>query len=64
MGPKAAIVSGLVILGLLAVGYGTLSWFFSVLNRYAMPVEAYFIVAGVLTIVFAMVAARMFSDDD
>lgn len=60
---KTAIVSGLIILGLLAIGYGIVSWIFSILNRFAMPMESYVIVAGLLTIVFAMIAARMFSEE-
>jgi len=60
---RTAIVSGLIVLGLLAVGYGVLSWAFSVLNRFAMPFEAFLIVAGLLTIVFALIAARMFSEE-
>lgn len=60
---KAAIVSGLIVLGLLVVGFGTLSWIFSVLNRFGMPAEAYLIVAGVLTIIFALVTGRMFANE-
>jgi hypothetical protein len=60
---RTAIVSGLIILGLLTIGYGTLSWIFSLLSRIGMPVEAFVIVAGFLTIVFALVAARMFGKE-
>jgi hypothetical protein len=60
---KAAIISGLIILGLLAIGYGSLSWIFWVLSRYGLPSEAYLIVAGLLTIIFAMLAARMFEKE-
>jgi Kef-type K+ transport system membrane component KefB len=60
---RTAIVSGLMILGLLTIGYATLSWIFSVLNRFGMPSEAFVIVAGFLTIVFALVAARMFGKE-
>jgi hypothetical protein len=60
---KAAVVSGLLILGLLTIWYGAISWIFSVLSRYGLPSEAYLIVAGLLTIIFAMLAARMFEKE-
>jgi hypothetical protein len=63
MEAKEAVVSGLIILGFLTIGFGSLSWLFSLLARYAMPSEAYLIVAGILTIVFALLAARMFGKD-
>lgn len=63
METKAAVVGGLLILGLLTVWFGTISWIFSMLTRYGMPSEAYLIVAGFLTIVFALVAARMFEKE-
>jgi hypothetical protein len=57
---KAALTSGLMVLGLLTIWYGTMSWIFSLLARYGMPSEAYLIVAGFLTIIFALLAAKMF----
>jgi hypothetical protein len=63
METKAAVVAGLLILGLLTIWYGSTSWIFSLLARYGMPSEAYLIVAGFLTIVFAMLAARMFAKE-
>jgi hypothetical protein len=60
---KAAVISGLLILGLLTIWYGIISWIFSVLSRYGLPSEAYLIVAGLLTIVFALLAARMFEKE-
>jgi hypothetical protein len=63
METKAALVAGLLILGLLAIFLGMISWVFSVLTRYGMPSEAYLIVAGFLTIVFALLAARMFEKE-
>jgi hypothetical protein len=60
MESKTAVISGLLILGLLTVWYGIVSWIFSVLTRYGMPSEAYLIVAGFLTIVFVLLAAKMF----
>jgi len=60
---KTAIISGLIILGLLTVGYGIISWIFSLLNRFEMPIEAYLIAAGILTIIFALIAARVFSGE-
>jgi uncharacterized membrane protein len=60
---RTAIISGLIILGLLTIGYGTLSWIFSLLSRIGMPAEAFVIVAGFLTIAFALVAARMFGKE-
>jgi hypothetical protein len=63
METKAAVLAGLLILGLLTTWFGTVSWIFSVLTRYGMPSEAYLIVAGSLTIVFAMLAAKMFAKE-
>jgi hypothetical protein len=63
METKAAVIAGLLILGLLTMWFGTISWIFSLLARYGMPSEAYLIVAGFLTIVFALVAARMFEKE-
>jgi hypothetical protein len=63
METKAAVVAGLLILGLLTIWFGTISWIFSMLTRYGMPSEAYLIVAGFLTIVFALLAARMFAKE-
>ena len=60
---KVAVISGLLILGLLTMWFGCVSWIFSVLSQYGMPSEAYLIVAGLLTIIFAMVAARMFEKE-
>jgi hypothetical protein len=63
METKAAVVAGLLILGLLTIWFGTISWIFSMLTRYGLPSEAYLIVAGFLTIVFALLAARLFSKE-
>jgi hypothetical protein len=63
MDTKAAVISGLLIVGLLTIWYGTISWIFSLLARYGLPSEAYLIVAGLLTIIFAMLAARMFEKE-
>jgi hypothetical protein len=59
---KAAVASALIILGLLAIGFGTLSWIFSVFARFAMPFEGYIIVAGLLLVIFTIIAARMLSE--
>ncbi len=59
---KAAIVTALIVLGLLAIGFGTLSWIYSLLARFAMPVEAYLIIAGFLLVIFTVIAARMLSE--
>lgn len=63
MESKTAVISSLLILGLLTIWYGIVSWLFSMLTRYGMPSEAYLIVAGVLTIVFALFAAKLFSKE-
>ena len=63
MDTKAAVISGLLILGLLTIWYGVVSWIFSLLNEYGMPSQAYLIVAGLFTIIFAMLAARMFQKE-
>jgi hypothetical protein len=63
METKAAVISGLLILGLLTIWYGTISWIFSMLTRLGLPSEAYLIVAGLLTIIFAMLAAKMFGKE-
>lgn len=59
---KAAVASALIILGLLAIGFGALSWIFSLLAHFVMPVEAYVIVAGLLLVIFTVIAARMLSE--
>jgi hypothetical protein len=63
MESRAALISGLLILGMLTIWYGAVSWVFSVLARYGMPAEVYLIVAGFLTIVFAMLGARLFAKE-
>jgi hypothetical protein len=63
METKAAVISGLLVLGLLTIWYGTVTWIFSVLSRYGLPSEAYLIVAGLLSIMFAMLAARLFENE-
>lgn len=63
METKAPVVAGLLILGLLTIWFGTISWIFSMLTKYGMPSEAYLIVAGFLTIVFALLAAKMFAKE-
>ena len=60
---KAAVISGLMIIAILTVCYGILSWIFSFLNRLSMPWEAYVIVAGLLLLVFTILAARMFQKE-
>jgi uncharacterized membrane protein YidH (DUF202 family) len=59
---RAAVVTSLIALGLLAIGLGTLSWLFSLLGRFALPVEAYVIVAGLLLVIFTVIAARMLEE--
>ena len=59
---KAAIVSALLILGLVIIALGILSWVSSILTRYGMPDEALVIVAGLLLIVFTIIAARMLEE--
>jgi uncharacterized membrane protein len=63
MDAKAALISGLLIVGLLTIWYGVVSWIFSLLAQYGMPSQAFLIVAGLLTIVFAMLGARMFEKE-
>jgi uncharacterized membrane protein YidH (DUF202 family) len=63
MEPREAIVSGLIAFGLLIIAVATVSWTFSILDRLRMPVEAYAIVVGVVIIVFALVGARMLSNE-
>jgi len=63
MASKTTLISGLLILGLLTIGYGAISWVFSVLSRFGLHSGAYLIVAGFLTIVFALLAARMFANE-
>ncbi len=59
---KTALASAFIILGLLAIGFGALSWVFSIFSRFAMPIEAYIIVAGFLLVIFTVIAARMVSE--
>jgi energy-converting hydrogenase Eha subunit A len=62
METKATIVSALLILGLVIIALGILSWVSSVLTRYGMPDEAFVIVAGLLLIIFTMIAARLLEE--
>jgi len=59
---KAAIVTTLLILGLVIIALGILSWVSSILALYGMPDEALVIVAGLLLIIFTMIAARMLEE--
>ena len=59
---KAAIVTTLLILGLVIIALGILSWVSSILTRYGMPDEALVIIAGLLLIVFTIIAARMLEE--
>ena len=59
---KAAIVTMLLILGLVIIALGILSWVSSILALYGMPDEALVIVAGLLLIIFTMIAARMLEE--
>lgn len=59
---KAAVASALIILGLLAIGLGILSWMLSLFERFALPIEAYVIIAGLLLVIFTVIAARMLEE--
>jgi len=63
MESREAAVSGLIACGLLIIAIATISWTFSVFDRFHMPVEAYAIVVGIVMIVFALVGARMLSNE-
>jgi len=52
----------MVVLGLLAIGFGILSWIFSILTLYGLPQPAYIIVAGLLLIIFTVIAAKMLDE--
>ena len=59
---KAVIVTTLLILGLVIIALGILSWVSSILARYGLPDEALVIVAGLVLIIFTMIAARMLEE--
>ena len=63
MEPRETIVSGLIAFGLLIIAAAIISWTFSILARFRMPIEAYAIVIGIVMIVFALVGARMLSNE-
>jgi uncharacterized membrane protein YidH (DUF202 family) len=60
---REAVLSGLIAFGLLIIAAAIISWTFSVLDRFRMPIEAYAIVVGIVMIVFALVGARMLSNE-
>ena len=60
---REAVVSGLIVFGLLIIAAATVSWIFSVLDRFRMPIEAYAVVVGIVMIVFALAGARMLSNE-
>ena len=56
-----AVVTSSLLLGLLAVGVGLLSWILSVMAQFDMPWQAQLIAAGLVVIVMAAGAAKVFS---
>jgi hypothetical protein len=49
-----------MIAAILTIWIAILSWIFSVFDGLGLPVQAYWIVAGLLTLVFTIVSARLF----
>jgi hypothetical protein len=60
MDGKVAIVGSLIIAAILIIWIAILSWIFSVFDGLGLPVQAYWIVAGLLTLVFTVLGARLF----
>jgi len=58
-----AAISGALLLGLLAIGIGILSWALSVLDRFNMPWQAQLISAGLIVLLLATAAAKIFSKE-
>lgn len=60
MEPKTALVSGLILLAVLIIWYGILSWAYEKLAEFAMPGAAYIIVFGLLMLVFVVIGSKIF----
>jgi len=58
----AAVITGAMLLGLLAIGIGILSWAMAVLARFDMPWQAQLVASGLVIILLASVAAKLLSD--
>jgi len=58
----AAVITGALLLGLLAIGIGILSWTMAVLVRFAMPWQVQLVACGLVVILLASVAAKLLSD--
>lgn len=58
-----AAITAALLLGLLAVGIGILSWVLSVFGQFDMPWQAQAIAAGLIVLMLAAVTAKLFSPD-
>jgi hypothetical protein len=60
MDGKVAIVGALMVISILVIWFAILRWMFSIFDTLGLPVEAYWIVGGLLTLVFTVLGARLF----
>ena len=56
-------IAAALLLGLLAIGIGILSWVLSVFVQFDMPWQAQAIAAGLIVLMLAAVTAKLFSPD-
>jgi hypothetical protein len=56
-------ITAALLLGLLAIGIGILSWVFSIFTEFDMPWQAQVIVAGLIVLLLAAVTAKLFAPD-
>jgi len=58
-----SIVTVVLLIGLFAFGFGIISWFIEILQRYDMPWQIQLITVGLVLILFMLIAAKLFSKD-
>jgi len=53
----------ILLVGLFALGLGIISWIVEVLQRYNMPWQVYLVAIGLVLMLFAVIGAKIFSQD-
>lgn len=59
----ASAITAAMLLGLLGVGIGILSWILNILNQFDMPWQAQLVAASLVVLLIAAGAAKMFSGE-
>jgi len=58
-----SIATAALLIGLFAFGFGIISWFIEILQRYNMPWQIQLMVVGLVLILFVLIGAKLFSQD-